>query len=111
MTYEEISQLIASIGIPYAYYQFPERTGQEPPFICFYYPASNDFLADNQNYQKISALRIELYTANKDFALEKAVEDVLRGEMLVYTRNEDYIDSEKMFMITYDTEVLINEQD
>ena len=33
MSYEDIATMIESIGLPYAYYQFPEGTGQEPPFV------------------------------------------------------------------------------
>ena len=37
MTYQEIAQMIESIGLPYAFYQFPDDTEQAPPFICFLY--------------------------------------------------------------------------
>lgn len=100
--------MIASIGLPYAYYQFPDNTGQEPPFICFYFPDNDDFIADNINYTKIEALRIELYTDDKDFTLEAEVEGALKEAGLVYSRSETPIDSERMYLVTYETEVLIN---
>lgn len=108
MTYKEISQMIAEVGVPYAYYQFPEGTGQEPPFICFYYPNNNDFVADGENYVKVVQLVIELYTDNKDFSLEATLEAVLAEHDLVFTREETYIDSERMYLETYYTEVIIN---
>ena len=108
MTYKEISQMIAEVGVPYAYYQFPEETGQEPPFICFYYPNNNDFVADGENYVKVVQLVIELYTDNKDFDLEATLEAVLSEHDLVFTREETYIDSERMYLETYYTEVIIN---
>lgn len=104
----EVSQMIASVGLPYAYYQFPENTGQQPPFICFYYPQSNDFVADNKNYKKINALTIELYTDNKDFVLEARVEEMLKANGLVFSWMETYIDSERMHLTTYYTEVIID---
>ena len=67
MTYQEVKQMVESIGIPYAYYQFPEGTDQPCPFICFYFTGSNDLAADDTNYQRIRPLAIELYTDNKDF--------------------------------------------
>ena len=67
MTYKEVSTMVKSIGLPYAYYQFPEGTAEAPPFICFYWSEDNDLKADNINYQKIERLNIELYTDNKDF--------------------------------------------
>lgn len=108
MTYEQISEMLAEVGIPYAYYQFPNDSGQQPPFLCFYYSNDGDFKADNTNYQKIEALTIELYTDSKDFDLEQSVEGILTEHDLVYSRNETEIDSEQMHLTTYYTEVIIN---
>ena len=110
MTYQEVKQMVASIGIPYAYYQFPEGTDQPCPFICFYFTGSNDLAADDTNYQRIRPLAIELYTDNKDFALEQTVEDALSNSGLVYSRNETYLDTEKMNMVTYTTEIVITKE-
>ena len=108
MTYAEISQMISAVGVPYAYHHFEEGSGQQPPFITFYYDGENDLKADNINYQCIRPLTIELYTDNKDFALEAAVESVLTANDLTFSRSEIFIDSEQMYMVTYNTEVLIN---
>ena len=86
MTYAEISQMISAVGIPYAYHHFEEGSGQQPPFITFYYQGDDDFIADNINYQTIRPLTIELYTDNKNFALEAAVESVLTANDLAFSR-------------------------
>ena len=67
MTYKEIATMVRSIGLPYAYHQFPEGTEQKPPFICFFFSNSNDLYADGENYQRIDTLNVELYTREKDF--------------------------------------------
>lgn len=108
MTYEQIAGMIREINLPFAYYQFPEGTAQEPPFICFYYPDPQDFYADNKNYVRIERLIIELYTAEKDFAAEAAVESALNAHEIPYARTESYIDSEKLILNAYESEVLIN---
>lgn len=100
--------MIAGIGLPNAYYEFPGGTEQAPPFICFYFPGNDDFLADDQNYQKIHELVVELYTDDKEFGLEGAVESALTECGLVYDRNETYISSERMYQISYTMEVVIN---
>ena len=110
MTYKEVNEIIASMGLPYAYDEFPEGTAQELPFICFLFDDSNDFTADNVNYQKIRGLEIELYTDNKDFALENTIETVLTQNGFVYIKNETYIDGEKMYQITFSTQVIITEE-
>ena len=109
MSYEELAQMIEQIGLPFAYYQFPEGTSKAQPFICFYYPASADEIADSINYVKITEMVIELYTAEKSFELEKRVESVLREHDHVYTRTETWIDDERMYLETYNLEVIINE--
>lgn len=109
MTYKDVSDIIAAIGLPYAYYEFPDKTEQEPPFICFFYPESDDMMADNQNYVGIRRLYVELYTSEKDFAKEALVEAALTGAGLSYHKTENRIDSERMWQILYETEVIINE--
>jgi len=109
MTYRQVAEMVSSIGVPFAYYQFPNNSGIAPPFVCFYFDSSNDFAADNTNYQRIRPLSIELYTDNKDFTLEQTVENVLNQNGLVYSREETYLDSERMYMVTFMTEIIITE--
>lgn len=108
MTLKQINTMINSIGLSYAYHHF--EVGQAPslPYLVFYYPGSEDFLADGLNYQPINDLRIELYTEEKDFTKETAVETVLQSNGLIYTKEEVYIESERMYEIIYETEVIIN---
>lgn len=108
MTTAEVASMIGSIGLDYAYYQFPEASGQAPPFVLFYYPEDNDFVADGCNYVKKCRLIIELYTDNKDFTTEAAVEAVLTANGFVYSRSETYIDSERMYEVIFQTEVIID---
>ena len=110
MTTAEIYQMIRRAGIPAVYHHFEENTGQEPPFICFYYPYDNDFKADNINYVPVNELRIELYTERKDFHLEKVMETIMQEAGLVYTKEETYLSTEKMYMETFTTEVIIDGQ-
>ena len=110
MTYKEVKTLLDTTGLPVVYYQWPDGQAPDPPYIVFYYPGDNDFIGDNSNYQKIRELTIELYTDQKDFDLEETVESVLSD--MVYERFETYISDERMFLVTYETEVIINaEQD
>lgn len=108
MTTAEIYTMIQAVGVPCVYHHFREGTGQEPPFICFYFPGDNDLLADDTNYVQINQLIIELYTDAKEFDLEQTLESVLKQNGFVWTKTETYIESEKMYMETYTMEVLIN---
>ena len=108
MTFQEVKNMVESIGLPYAYFQFPEGTRQAPPFICFFYTNSDDLFADNSNYQDIRRLNIELYTSTKDFTLEKTIEDTLKLNGFSYYREENFIETEKIWQIAYEMEVMIN---
>lgn len=108
MTEAEVFQMVKSIGFPVAYHHFAE--GQEPskPYIVYLYPGSNNFAADGLVYQSVNQLDIELYTDKKIPAAEKAVEAVLKEHGFFYEKNESYLETEKMFEVLYEMEVLIN---
>lgn len=108
MTRIEVAKMIESIGVPYAYYQFPEGTETQPPFICFYFSGDVNFSADNICYIDIETLIVELYTKEKNFELEQKIRDALRTNEIPHTRYESYIDSEKLIMNTFESEVLLN---
>jgi len=123
MTYLAVYQIVSGIEltpavgetpatyVPAAYLQFPEddpnNPAPPPPFICYYYTGDNDLKADDTNYSHIRQLTIELYCDNKDFTLESAVESALNSHGIVYSKYEEYISSEKLYMTTYETEVVI----
>lgn len=109
MTFKQVAKMIKDIGLPYSYYQFNNGTAVAPPFICYFYTGDNDLLADNSNYQKIENLVVELYTDEKDFANEALIETALNDAGLVYSREESYLDSEKLYMVIYSCGVVITE--
>ena len=108
MTTKEVASMVAEVGIPFTYYQFPEGTEQPCPYICFYYAGNNDVIADNVNYVGVAQLNIELYTDEKDFALEKKLESVLTSHHIPFSREETYLSGERMYMEAYSMEVIIN---
>lgn len=108
MTTEEVASIVASIGLPYTYYEFPDGTAIEPPYVAYIYTDSNDMMADNINYTDLRTMVIELYTRNKDLALEKQVRDVLINNELSFRMASAYLNDEHLYITTYTTEVYIN---
>lgn len=112
MKYTDVKAMLDEIkttyNVPFTYYAFPEKEAPNLPYITFYYPASRNIPSDDVVYQKVEELTIELYTENKDFALEANVENVLNKYNIVWDKSEDYINSEHMFMITFETEIYID---
>lgn len=108
MTREEVYTMIQSIGLPCAYYQFPDDTPQAPPFVVWFFSVNTDVKADNTNYVDKEVLNIELYTKYRDFEQEEAVEAVLIANGFCYGKEAAHVDSEKMWQISYESEVIIN---
>lgn len=108
MTYDEVKTLMDSIGFPTAYLQWPIGNVPPLPYTLFYYPSSNNIAADDNVYTNVQRLNIELYTSNKSFIAEKAVEDVLNANHIVWEKSESYLDSEHMYEVLYETEIVIN---
>lgn len=106
MTFQEVKQMIESIGLPYTYDSFPNNVAPAPPYIVFNYPNNDDFGADNTNYVSIDVLNIELYTSTKDFELERNLEAVLNANGFFYDKTETYIRQDNIYQITYVTEVI-----
>ena len=110
MTYEEVKEMVASIaeavGCDFSYYQFKDKP--EKPFITYYYGDSDDFMADNSNYIGIRPLVIEFYSEDKDFDNENIIEEMLKSFDMPFERSEVWIDSEKMYEISYNMEVIID---
>lgn len=108
MTRENVFTIIQSIGLPCAYYQFPDDTPQAPPFICWFFSVNTDVMADNENYVDKEVLNIELYTESRDFEQEQAVEAVLKANGFTYAKEANRIDAEHIWQISYESEVIID---
>ena len=101
MTHEEVMEMLSEMDTPFAYDHFAEGESPDPPFICFLFPGSDNFSADNVVYAAFEELHIELYTDEKDPELEARVEDVLTGHELFWQKTEVWIESEKLYEVLY----------
>ena len=101
MSHEEVMEMLSELNIPYAYDHFAEGEAPEPPFICFLFPGSDNFSADNVVYAAFEELHIELYTDEKDPKLEEQVENLLAGHELFWQKTEVWIESEKLYEVLY----------
>ena len=103
--------MLETTGLPFVYHHWAENSAPPLPFLVYYFPQRQDFYADNGNYQKIAILDVELYTDTKDFTAEQRVEDVLAAHDISYTKTETYIDSEQMYEVLYEMEILAEVSD
>ena len=104
MSLNELATLLQSIpdfSGKVAYYEFPECEAPELPYIVYLETGEKNVCADNTVIYRQISVDIELYTALKDPQIEKAVENALSSAELIWTKNEDYLDSDRCYMITY----------
>lgn len=103
---DKITDILKEIGIPFAYSHFAEGENPKPPFICYSSPKSDGFSADGLVYQKLQDIRIELYTDKKDLDTEEKLENTLDNHNIFYKKSETWIDSEKLYEVLYQFEIL-----
>lgn len=84
-----------------AYYAFPENGAPDLPFIVYQETGSNNIVADNVVYKKRKNIEVELYTEFKSETTESSLENMLDAAEIVWQKSEDYLDTERCYMITY----------
>lgn len=97
-------EMLEETAFPIAYDHFAEGESPSPPFICFLYPASDNYAADGQVYFKISEVHVELYTDEKNPGTEDRLEAVLDQHGIFYNKTEVWIESEKLYEVLYSFE-------
>lgn len=109
MTQAELFQALKAIGYPVAYSQFrvdDDNPPPAPPYLTYLFAYDDDIMADNQNYVEISNFQVELYTKIKDLAAERAVQGKLKELGLPYRKTETWLDSEKLFQVIYEIQLI-----
>lgn|SRR5690606_37903453 len=104
MTQAELLQALKETGYPVAYGSF--RSAVSPPFITYQFAYSSDVMADNINYVEVSNFQIELYTAKKDLAVEKLVQDKLKELGLPYSKVETWLEEERLYQVIYEIQLI-----
>lgn len=109
MTLAEFKKMLDIAGMPVTYSHWKGTTDDPvppPPYVCYLVDENPNFIADNKVYHKISDVTVELYTTKKDLAVEAALEKVLDDHEIPYEPFETFIDSEKLFLKTYEVRLI-----
>lgn len=109
MTQNELYTILKATGFPVAYSHFTSNNNTplpKPPYITYLSAYSSNLKADNKVYKKIDNYQIEIYTATKDLAVEKKLEDLLDANEIAYDSTEVWIDSEKLFQKIYEVRLI-----
>ena len=100
---KKIEEMLSTVGIPLAYLQFKPYKNKpvpSPPYLIYLISSERGYGPDDRNLITQKRVAVELYSNVKDTQLEKKVESALSA--YEYEKSEDYIESENMYMVTYD---------
>lgn len=109
VTQAELYHALESTGLPitYSHYDADENNPPpNPPFLIYLFTYNDDFIADNINYKNIDNFQVELYTDKKDLSSEELVENKLKELDLPYFKLEKWIESEKLFQVVYQIQLI-----
>lgn len=103
MTYQDLKELLEGAGIPFAFHHW-ERP-PKMPYGVYFDDHTENFIADNIVYAVIRNVIVELYTRQRDPALEERVEAVFASAGLPWDKDATYIDSERFWQVSYEMKV------
>lgn len=107
MKLNEVQTMLESTGFPTAYNAFTEEEvaskGITLPFITWMNDSDDSMGADNRVYYKAHHIQAELYEEYRDEEAEAKIETALAD--IYYNKIVAYVESEKMYQITYEFEV------
>lgn len=103
MTYQELEQMLAPMGIPFKFHHWEKPPAM--PYGVYFDDYTNNFEADDIAYAVFRHVNIELYARQRDPELESRLEDILTAAELYWDKDTTYIDSERFYQISYEIEV------
>ena len=108
MNQVQVIALLNTLSIPSVYDHALE--GQTLPFIAIHTEQPDNFAADNLVFCEKWNFRLDLYCVKKDLTLESEIKTLLNNNGIAWTKTEQYIDSEQVWEIEFEFEVLGNEE-
>lgn len=96
----QVVAVAKAAGLPVAYAQW--KAGNDPPmpYIVYRYSYSNDLIADNVNYIRVSTWQIELYSERKDEKHEDLLEAAIRAKGWSFEKREYTFSDPKQYLET-----------
>lgn len=103
MTHDELLNILRPTGIPWTYHHWEGH--QDPPYGVYLDQNDDPFFADDKTYVFFSDMRLELYSLERDPALDARVRDVLDAAGIPYDVDFTYIESEGLYESIFEIEV------
>lgn len=101
MTFTEFTTMLQQLDIPVTYLKWPLLQEPSLPYIVYEIPTSTSDTSDNITWAEISDPQIELYTQERDFALESRIKALLTQYGIPFSTDAGYYESENMHQTTF----------
>lgn len=99
MLQSEVYELLCSTDLEVYFYE--ADTDPTLPYIVYLKDGETAWGADERNFLRKESYIAELYSAKKDFENQGKIEAVLDAAGIPYDVTEDYIEEEKMYLVTF----------
>lgn len=107
MNQVQMIALLNTLSIPSFYGQAP--IGTALPFLAIHTEQPENFAADNGVYCEKWNFRLDLYSKEKSLTLEAEIKKLLNDNGIAWNKTEEYIDTEQVWEVEFEFEVLGNE--
>lgn len=107
MNQVQMIALLNTLSVSSFYGQAP--VGTVLPFLVIHTEQPDNFAADNGVYCEKWNFRIDLYSTVKNLEIEADIKKLLNDNEIYWTKTERYIDSENVWEVEFEFEVLGNE--
>lgn len=107
MNQVQMIALLNTLSIPSFYGQAP--IGTVLPFLAIHTEQPENFAADNGVYCEKWNFRLDLYSKEKNLTLEAEIKKLLNDNGIAWLKTEQYIDTEQVWEVEFEFEVLGNE--
>lgn len=103
MSYEELLEILRPTGIPWTYHHWEGK--QDPPYGVYLDEEDDPFYADGKTYVYFTAARLEVYSLERDPALDQKVREALDAAEIAYYAHYIWIESEGLYETIFEIEV------
>lgn len=103
MTHTELLEVLQTTGIPWAYHHWEGK--QTPPYGVYLDQRDDPFYADNLTYIDFRETRLEVYSLERDPALDSRVKAALDNAGISYEVDYTWIESEGLYETIFEIEV------
>lgn len=106
MKVTKLKNILDGMSTCTAYYR-KVPTGTKLPFLVWYINRTDNFDADNKVYKRQCEVIVDLYTAQKDFQIERELEGILEANELVWNSSEATVGEEATVVNSYEIWTMI----